>query len=102
MSSEEEWVPVCSLVDLRDRLHAKVKDRYVTLISHDSEIYCIDSVCFHMGGPLGGGDIEEINGSSCLVCPWHKLKISLADGKKLSNVIIAHFFYDIHLENPFL
>jgi nitrite reductase/ring-hydroxylating ferredoxin subunit len=40
-----------------------------------------------MGGPLGAGDIEEVAGSTCIVCPWHYLKIDLKDGKKLSHKI---------------
>jgi len=37
-------------------------------------------VCFHAGGPLGIGDIEELlvddTPRSCIVCPWHFYKVS--------------------------
>jgi nitrite reductase/ring-hydroxylating ferredoxin subunit len=77
--------------------------RYVTLLRLEGKVYCIDSVCFHAGGPLVGshipylgscsvlqsrvltctlqraaqgvGDIEEVNGRACLVCPWHYYKV---------------------------
>ena len=35
------------------------------------------------GGPLGLGDIEEINGQTCLNCSWHHYKITIAGGEKL-------------------
>lgn len=33
------------------------------------------------GGPLAGGDIEELGGQPCVVCPWHRYKISLVTGE---------------------
>lgn len=36
----------------------------------------MDSVCSHMGGPLGEqGDIEDIEGSACIRCPWHGRRV---------------------------
>lgn len=45
-------------------------------------LHAIDSVCFHAGGPLGIGEIEDLNGKSCIVCPWHHYKIDLTSGDK--------------------
>jgi len=43
----------------------------VTVLKHDGQLYCLDSVCFHAGGPLALGDIEELpDGKACLKCPW--------------------------------
>ncbi|XP_074640497.1 Rieske domain-containing protein-like isoform X3 [Tubulanus polymorphus] len=41
----------------------------------------IASVIVDTGGPLVDGDIEDINGTTCIVCPWHKYKISLKEGE---------------------
>mmetsp|Transcript_12137 Transcript_12137/g.21750 ORF Transcript_12137/g.21750 Transcript_12137/m.21750 type:complete len:272 (-) Transcript_12137:668-1483(-) len=65
-----------------DRLHIVVDGRYVTVINELGKLYAIDSVCFHAGGPLGIGDIEEINGRKCITCPWHNYKIDLQSGDK--------------------
>ena len=35
------------------------------------------------GGPLGLGDIENIDGKDCLNCSWHHYKITIAGGEKL-------------------
>ncbi|GIL60283.1 hypothetical protein Vafri_14914 [Volvox africanus] len=64
------------------RMHAKIEGRYVTVIRMDGKLYCIDSICFHAGGPLGIGDIEDVNGHKCLVCPWHFYKIDVETGDK--------------------
>lgn len=56
-------------------------------------IYCIDAICYHMGGPLGAGDIEDLcldNEISCgpiIKCPWHFHKIDLSDGSKLNQSV---------------
>lgn len=34
------------------------------------------------GGPLGLGDIEDVNGHTCLVCPWHYYVVALENGEK--------------------
>ena len=44
--------------------------RFVSVIQHAGRLYCIDSVCFHAGGPLALGEIEDIEAQPCLVCPW--------------------------------
>lgn len=37
-----------------------MEGRYVTVVEHAAQLYCIDSTCYHAGGPLGVGDIEEV------------------------------------------
>ena len=58
--------------------------RFVTVIRVGSnELYCVDSTCYHAGGPIGLGDLEEVNGEICIKCPWHSYCVSLKDGSKL-------------------
>lgn len=64
------------------RLHTCVNGRYVSIIRYANNLHCLDSVCFHAGGPLALGEIEEISGTACLVCPWHFYHVSLKDGEK--------------------
>jgi len=40
----------------------------------------MDAVCSHEGGPLNLGDIEDVGGDRCLVCPWHRYEFKLTDG----------------------
>src|ERR671917_1090428 len=37
--------------------------------------------CSHMAGPLQEGRIEEVRGSTCLVCPWHDSAFDLDNGE---------------------
>ena len=77
---------VCELGELRrhgDRVHVQLGDRHVSLINHRGEVYCLDSLCYHAGGPLGIGDIEDVGGRACLSCPWHLYKVTLESGEKL-------------------
>ena len=60
------FVKVCELRELRrhgDRVHVQLGDRHVSLINHRGEVYCLDSLCYHAGGPLGIGDIEDVGGA---------------------------------------
>jgi nitrite reductase/ring-hydroxylating ferredoxin subunit len=67
-----------------DRLHANVKGRFVSIIRVGrASLACLDSTCYHAGGPLALGDLEEVNGEACIKCPWHSYCISLHDGSKL-------------------
>ncbi|KAM7391950.1 hypothetical protein PAMP_022596 [Pampus punctatissimus] len=43
--------------------------------------------CGNAGGALEYGDIEEFNGRLCIVCPWHKYKITLAEGEGLYQAV---------------
>ena len=46
-------------------------------------LFALDAHCYHHGGPLADGDIEDFGGSSCISCPWHHYKITLARGEAL-------------------
>jgi nitrite reductase/ring-hydroxylating ferredoxin subunit len=36
--------------------------------------------CGHQTGPLGEGDVTDVDGVSCVVCPWHGSTFRLTDG----------------------
>eukprot|EP00924_Labyrinthula_sp_SR-Ha-C_P008601 snap_masked-scaffold_37-processed-gene-1.2-mRNA-1 protein AED:0.12 eAED:0.16 QI:0/0/0.5/1/1/1/2/79/153 len=61
--------------------------RYLTLFFLKGvglEWFALDSVCYHTGGPLTLGDIEETPGDKkVVVCPWHKYKIDIQTGDKV-------------------
>src|SRR4051795_724146 len=37
--------------------------------------------CSHLSGPLYEGTLEEVRGTTCLVCPWHGSAFDLANGQ---------------------
>ncbi|KAF5836392.1 hypothetical protein DUNSADRAFT_5962 [Dunaliella salina] len=88
LSSKAAWSWRCFLVyasklgPITSPVEDLKADRYVTLLRRSGKLYGIDSICFHAGGPLGIGDIEDVNGNPCLVCPWHYYKVDMATGDK--------------------
>ncbi|XP_029287807.1 Rieske domain-containing protein isoform X2 [Cottoperca gobio] len=58
-----------------------LEGRDVLIVYHQSAFYAIDSYCYHAGGTLLNGDIEEFDGKMCIICPNHKYKICLAQGE---------------------
>ncbi|KAJ8285508.1 hypothetical protein GJAV_G00027620 [Gymnothorax javanicus] len=69
------------------RVTKLVNGREVLVLHHNGEFYALDMRCYHSGGILEYGDIEEFNGRLCIVCPWHKYKITLAEGESLYQAV---------------
>ncbi|CAD7928537.1 unnamed protein product [Amoebophrya sp. A25] len=62
-SGSSAWEFVCktSEFDEHNRCHRRLRSgRFVTVVAHKDRYHCIDSICYHMGGPLGVGDIEDV------------------------------------------
>ncbi|XP_041672759.1 Rieske domain-containing protein [Cheilinus undulatus] len=57
-----------------------LEGRDILIIYHQGVFYAMDSYCYHAGGELLNGDIEEFDGKLCIICPNHKYKITLAQG----------------------
>ncbi|XP_027733811.1 Rieske domain-containing protein isoform X1 [Empidonax traillii] len=65
------------------RITAKIDGREIVVFYHEGKFHALDSRCYHEGGPLCQGEIEDIDGQACIVCPWHKFKITLETGEGL-------------------
>ncbi|XP_071789502.1 Rieske domain-containing protein-like [Asterias amurensis] len=91
-SESSEWVAVGTEAELKEkrRKTLEVSNRKVTIFFQDVRFYVLDFHCYHAGGPLDVGNIEEVNGVSCVVCPWHKYKISLGSGEGFYQSIDPH------------
>ncbi|XP_061672920.1 Rieske domain-containing protein [Syngnathoides biaculeatus] len=61
--------------------------RDVLVLYHQGTFHAMDLRCYHAGGALEHGDIEEFNGRVCIVCPWHKYKITLVEGEGLYQAV---------------
>ncbi len=87
----DEFIYVGTLADLKKsplmRVHTRVTGRNVSVIFTNETLHCVDSVCSHMGGPLGVGDIEDVCGEKVIKCPWHSYRFSLIDGRKFSKPV---------------
>lgn len=61
--------------------------RKILLARTRGQVYATDAHCFHMGGNLWEGDIEDIDGHACVVCPLHRYKIDMATGHKVDTML---------------
>ena len=60
-----------------DRLHASCGGRYVSVVRlNGGGLACVDSICYHAGGNLGVGDLED----DVLICPQHRFRVCLRTG----------------------
>lgn len=82
---DEAAVLVANVEDLKTakRLRTTVNDREIVIFHYLGKYHALDLRCYHSGGPLHLGEIEEIDGRACVVCPWHKFKIVLENGEGL-------------------
>jgi len=82
----------------------KSKRQFAIFRTSDNRIYAIDQFCYHMGGPLDRGDIEDLKvyytsqqresyskKHSCVVCPWHHYYISLQSGESFYLDMDRHY-----------
>lgn len=58
-------------------LRVEVNDHEIALFRVGDEVYAIDPVCPHAGGPLDQGDVDE----GIVTCPWHAWEFDLCKGE---------------------
>lgn len=63
-----------------------VGDRIVAVCNAAGEIFALDGVCPHQGGPLGKGTVE----GCILTCPWHGWQFDVRDGQSLLSPHVKH------------
>ncbi|WP_320067340.1 DUF2231 domain-containing protein [Micromonospora sp. RTGN7] len=56
-------------------------DVSVILYRHGDEVTVMLERCPHQSGPLGEGEVTEIDGHTCVVCPWHGSAFRLNGGE---------------------
>lgn len=85
-AAEGEWVELeptaATMVQASQRAHVHLAGRYVTIVRVGKHLRAIDAICYHEGGALGLGDIEDVGevGRSCLRCPKHRHLIDVETG----------------------
>jgi nitrite reductase/ring-hydroxylating ferredoxin subunit len=87
MSWESAWEPTgIASAAVSSRALVRLRSgRLVALVrgGPGALMFALDAHCYHHGGPLADGDIEDFGGSLCVSCPWHHYKITLGRGEAL-------------------
>jgi nitrite reductase/ring-hydroxylating ferredoxin subunit len=53
------------------------REVHVVLLKRGTEVFALNGVCSHAGGPLAEGKLVDAN---CVECPWHHSHFSMTDG----------------------
>ncbi|MET8906237.1 Rieske 2Fe-2S domain-containing protein [Micromonospora sp. NPDC004551] len=79
----EGWHPLGDLSSLPQRqlLTREIDDVSVILYRHGDDVTVMLERCPHQSGPLGEGEVQEIDGHACVVCPWHGSTFRLNGGE---------------------
>ncbi|MCA9184917.1 MAG: iron-sulfur cluster assembly protein [Pirellulaceae bacterium] len=77
-----EFVMAARLDEIPDpgQLLVEVDDQLVVLFHVDGQVYCLDDVCTHDGGPLGEGVLSD----HAISCPRHGAKFDIRSGAALT------------------
>jgi nitrite reductase/ring-hydroxylating ferredoxin subunit len=81
--AKEGWTRICLAEDLADGelRAATVGDEPIVVGRDGDHIFAMADRCSHLGGPLHEGELADVNGVQCLVCPWHDSAFGLEDGE---------------------
>jgi nitrite reductase/ring-hydroxylating ferredoxin subunit/uncharacterized membrane protein len=77
------WHAVCDLETLTPgQPQVRHIDEVPVLVvrTNDDDVTVMIERCGHETGPLGDGEVRRINGTDCVVCPWHGSTFRLDDG----------------------
>ena len=58
-----------------------VGDRVIALFRSEGQLFAMDGMCAHQGGPIAEGQLQH----GCVTCPWHGWQYELASGIQTIN-----------------
>ena len=76
------WHHACDISDLPESGGREfvVEGRVIAIFRGlDEQIYAIDGMCAHQGGPLSQGNLD----GNCLTCTWHGWQYDIRNGHNL-------------------
>ncbi|MFL6212411.1 MAG: Rieske (2Fe-2S) protein [Blastocatellia bacterium] len=74
----------------------EVEDRAIALFNCNGEVFALDNICPHRGGPLGEGYVDCSN--LTVQCPWHGWTFGLASGVSPVNALAKVEKFDVQVE----
>lgn len=92
-----DWKFVTALSDCPENSAGEfvVAGRIVALFRVGDEVYALDGICPHQGGPLGQGQLQ-----GCIVtCPWHGWQYDVRDGQHTSIPTLQHTTISTKIED---
>lgn len=77
-----EFIEIASEDEIQngERLHFEIDDLPLVVFNIGGEFYAIADLCSHDDGPLGDGELENME----IVCPRHGARFDVRSGKALT------------------
>ncbi len=76
-------------------LHVEIRDGAVAICNIEGELYAMDGICPHSGGPLGEGALH----GRILVCPFHAWGFDCVTGLSDAGGSLRQATYAVKTEN---
>jgi nitrite reductase/ring-hydroxylating ferredoxin subunit/uncharacterized membrane protein len=78
-------VPLADLEENRPT-HIRSENEDLVLVRNGDTVYAMAQSCAHLGAPLSEGKVQD----GCIVCPWHKSRFRLEDGRAVAGPTAFH------------
>ncbi|KAI0263567.1 hypothetical protein BC834DRAFT_886329 [Gloeopeniophorella convolvens] len=63
-----------------------------------NQLYAMESACPHLGADLSHADIEEYDGSTVVVCPWHRYDFDIETGDSMTGLKACIYKVEVRSE----
>ncbi len=72
------WIYVCETAELSEGMARELVHGgdIIAVYRHRGELFAIDGICLHQGGPLARGRLAD----GTITCPWHGWQYELSTG----------------------
>jgi nitrite reductase/ring-hydroxylating ferredoxin subunit len=79
----EQWTRVAEgdAIANETAIEVVVDGTILAIFRHNGQLYALDGMCAHQGGPLAEGTVA----AGCVTCPWHGWQYELATGIQTIN-----------------
>ena len=71
----------------------QVEGKAIAVANVSGQLYAINGVCMHRGGPLGDGPLE----GKVVTCPWHGWQYDVTTGKVSQNPSVGVESYPVEV-----
>ena len=77
----KDWIAVSDSDALADgkAIEVLVSDRVLAIFRQGEQLFAIDGMCAHQGGPIAQGQLD----GQCVTCPWHGWQYDITNGQNL-------------------
>ncbi|HUG91739.1 MAG TPA: Rieske 2Fe-2S domain-containing protein [Planctomycetaceae bacterium] len=92
-----ELVRVCSVDEVPPGTarEAVAGGRVLAVFNVNGQLYVLDGICPHAGGPLGQGRLSE----GVVTCPWHGWQFDVTSGRHCLNPRLTQASFPVRVEN---